>query len=67
MYSLIETAKANGLNVERYMLHNLTVLPVQLSRDLRAVVDDLLPLVNSFSSELVCHRRNNNSRSNIEK
>lgn len=27
MYSLIETAKANELNVEQYLLHILTVLP----------------------------------------
>lgn len=43
VYSLIETAKANGLNVERYLLHILTVLPDRLARDPKAVVDDLLP------------------------
>lgn len=43
VYSLIETAKANGLIVERYLLHILTVLPERFACDPKAAIDDLLP------------------------
>ena len=42
-YSLIETAKANNLNVERYLLHILTLLPDRFAADPHADVSDLLP------------------------
>ena len=50
VYSLIETAKANGLNIERYLQHILTVLPERFARDPKAPVDDLLPWVAEMQS-----------------
>lgn len=43
VYSLIETAKANGLNVEQYLLHILSVLPQRFANDPGADVCDLFP------------------------
>jgi len=43
IYSLIETAKANELNIERYLMHILSILPDRFVRDQEAAVDDLLP------------------------
>ena len=39
----METAKANGLNPEKYISRLLTVLPERLANDPKAAVDDLLP------------------------
>ena len=39
----METAKANGLNPEKYIGHLLTVLPERFAQDPKAAVDDLLP------------------------
>ena len=41
--SLLETAKANGLNPESYLNHLLTVLPERFAADPLAVTDDLMP------------------------
>lgn len=43
VYSLIETAKANGLNVEQYLLHILSVLSQRFTDAPGADVCDLLP------------------------
>ena len=43
IFSLLETAKANGLNPEAYLNHLLTVLPERFNADPHASVDDLLP------------------------
>ena len=43
IFSLLETAKANGLNPEAYLSHLLTVLPERFAADPKASVDDLLP------------------------
>ena len=43
IYSLMETAKANGLRLEDYILHLLTVLPERFDADPNAEIDDLLP------------------------
>lgn len=43
VYSLMETAKANGLNLEKYLLHLLTVLPERFSNSVAPCIDDLLP------------------------
>ena len=43
IYSLMETAKANGLRLEDYILHLLSVLPERFETDLNADIDDLLP------------------------
>ena len=42
-YSILETAKANGLNPEKYLLHILTVLPDRFAKDPKADIEDLLP------------------------
>ena len=43
VYTVIETAKANGLNPEKYIRHLLTVLPERFAQDPKAQIDDLLP------------------------
>ena len=43
IYSLMETAKANNLRLEDYILHLLSVLPDRLEVDPDASIDDLLP------------------------
>ena len=43
IYSIVETAKANGLNPESYLNHLLTVLPERFAADPLAVTDDLMP------------------------
>ena len=42
-YSILESAKANGLNPEKYMNHILTILPDRLAKDPTADIEDLLP------------------------
>ena len=58
VYTVLETAKANGLNPEAYLHHLLTVLPEQFANDPHASVDDLLPwtedMQRSFKAELSC-------------
>lgn len=43
IYSLMETAKANGLRLEDYILHLLSTLPERFEADPNADIDDLLP------------------------
>ena len=43
IFTVLETAKANGLNPEKYIGHLLTVLPERFAQDPKAAVDDLLP------------------------
>ena len=43
IYSLMETAKANGLRLEDYILYLLSILPERFEADPNADVDDLLP------------------------
>ena len=43
VFTVLETAKANGLNPETYLNHLLTVVPERFAADPLAVVDDLLP------------------------
>ena len=43
IFTLLETAKANGLNSEAYLNHLLTVLPGRFAADPYASVDDLMP------------------------
>ncbi len=42
-YSILESAKANGLNPEKYMNYILTVLPDRFAKDPKADIEDLLP------------------------
>ena len=42
-YSILETAKANGLNPEKYLMHILTVLPDRFAKDPNADIENLLP------------------------
>ena len=46
-YTVMETAKANGLNPEKYISHLLTVLPERFINDPKAAIDDLLPWVET--------------------
>jgi transposase len=43
IFTILETAKANGLNPETYLNHLLTVLPDRFAQDPGAAIDDLLP------------------------
>ena len=43
IFSLLETAKANGLNPETYLNHLLSVLPQRFAVVPQAAVDDLMP------------------------
>ncbi len=43
VFTLLETAKANGLNPEAYLNHLLTVLPERFASGPQVAVDDLLP------------------------
>ncbi len=43
VFTVLETAKANGLNPEAYLSHLLTVLPERFAVDPQAAVDDLMP------------------------
>lgn len=49
VYSLMETAKANGLNVNDYILHLLTVLPDKFETGF--VVDDFLPWADEIQKQ----------------
>ena len=43
IYSVIETAKANNLNPEKYLAYLLSILPDRCARDNNPAVDDLMP------------------------
>ncbi len=43
IFTLLETAKANGLNPETYLNHLLDILPERFANDPHAKVDDLMP------------------------
>ena len=43
VFSVLETAKANGLNPEAYLKHLLSVLPERFAADPQATVEDLMP------------------------
>ena len=43
IFTLLETAKANGLNPETYLNHLLDILPERFANDPQAKVDDLMP------------------------
>ena len=51
-YSILESAKANGLNPEKYMNHILTVLPDRFAKDPTADIEDLLPWNDQI--KLIC-------------
>lgn len=48
IFSVLETAKANGLNPEAYLNLLLTVLPDRFTADPKASVDDLMPWAEPF-------------------
>ncbi len=43
IFTVLETAKANGLNPEAYLNHLLSALPERFAADPQASVDDLMP------------------------
>ena len=43
LYSIVETAKANGLNIYQYFRHLLTVIPQHMEDTTLDFLDDLLP------------------------
>ena len=43
IYSVIETAKANNLNLEKYLAYLLSILPDRCTRDKNPTIDDLIP------------------------
>ena len=50
IYSLMETAKANSLRMDDYLLHLLSVLPERAERSKDFQVDDLLPWSDEMKS-----------------
>ncbi len=48
VFTVLETAKANGLNPEAYLNHLLTVLPDRFAADPKPSVDDLMPWAEPF-------------------
>ena len=56
IYTILETAKANGLNPEAYLNHLLTVLPERFAADPQMPIDDLMPwnqeMQRAFLSEI---------------
>ena len=50
IYSLMETAKANSLRLDDYLLHLLSVLPERAERSKDFQVDDLLPWSDEMKS-----------------
>ena len=45
VFTVLETAKANGLNPETYLNHLLSVLSMRFAVDPQALDDDLMPWV----------------------
>ena len=43
VYTVLETARANGINPEKYLNHLLSVLPERIAENPNAPVDDLMP------------------------
>ena len=43
IFTALETARANGLNREKYISHLMTVLPDRFAHDPKPQIDDLLP------------------------
>ena len=50
IFTILETAKAGGLNPERYLHHLLTVLPERFAADPKASIDDLMPWSQNLRS-----------------
>ena len=50
VFTVLETAKANGLNPEAYLNHILMVLPERFATDPKASVDDLMPWAEEMQS-----------------
>ena len=52
-YTVMKTAKANGLNPKKYISHLLTVLPERFAHEPKAQIDDLLPWADGLHD--LCH------------
>ena len=52
VFTVLETAKANGLNPEAYLNHLLSVLPERFAADPQASVDDLMPWDEEMRKDL---------------
>ena len=50
IYSLMETAKANNLRLDDYLLHLLSILPERAERSKNFEIDDLLPWSEEMKS-----------------
>ena len=59
VFTVLETAKANGLNPEAYLNYLLTVLPDRFATNPKAAVDDLMPwddeIFTAFRASIVEH------------
>ena len=51
IYSLVETAKANGLKIYEYLKHLLTEIPKYMDETSMAFLDDLLPWSKNVPEE----------------
>ena len=53
VFTVLETAKANDLNPEKYIRHLLTVLPERFAHDPKHPIDDLMPWDDGLRE--LCH------------
>ena len=51
IFSVLETAKANEVNPEAYLIHLLNVLPQRFSKDPNAAIDDLMPWTEEIKNK----------------
>ena len=51
IFSILETAKANGLNPEAYLNHILTMLPERFMKNPDVAIDDLMPWDTSIRQQ----------------
>ena len=58
IFTVFETAKANGLNPEAYLNHILTVLPERFSHNTKATIDDLCRGQKTSTAILGCRLLN---------
>ena len=55
IYSIVETAKANELNIYQYLKHLLTEIPQHMDDTDMSFVEELLPWSKTLPEE--CHKR----------
>jgi len=57
VYSIVETAKINGLNVYKYLVHIFSKMPQMNFKNDVSLLDDLMPWTPKLPND--CHNKNN--------